>query len=165
MSPARSNAHPDGDPVSVCLRPTANRPTRTMLAAASLSMGFAARWTPARSSRAFSASRVRCALDSEVEKSLYALGQKIGVQLGDLKCFTAKELDNVFLGMKDNVINAPSQVSLDLPAAPDERKPSSRPFRASLAPPVRRSRFAGRPGRVRGEGCQPLHEQAGGGCS
>ena len=96
-----------------------------MLAAASLSMGFAARWTPARSSRAFSASRVRCALDSEVEKSLYALGQKIGVQLGDLKCFSPKEIDSVFAGMKDNVIGAPSQVRPALLAAPaTELKPS-----------------------------------------
>ena len=62
-----------------------------MLAAVASSVGFAAMrgslLIPARSSRALSGSRVCLALDGEIEKSLYALGQKIGVQLGDLKCF------------------------------------------------------------------------------
>jgi FKBP-type peptidyl-prolyl cis-trans isomerase len=88
-----------------------------MLAAVVSSFGFAlsrgSLLTPTRSSRAFSASRVRLALDGEIEKSLYALGQKIGVQLGDLKCFSPKEIDSVFAGMKDNVIGAPSQVDLN----------------------------------------------------
>ena len=87
-----------------------------MLAAVVSSFGFAlsrgSLLTPTRSSRAFSASRVRLALDGETEKSLYALGQKIGVQLGDLKCFTPKEIDSVFAGMKDNIIGAESQVDL-----------------------------------------------------
>jgi hypothetical protein len=102
-----------------------------MLAAVASSVGFAAMrgslLIPARSSRALSGSRVCLALDGEIEKSLYALGQKIGVQLGDLKCFTPKEIDSVFAGMKDNVIGAPSQVRPGpaRPAAPaTELQPS-----------------------------------------
>ena len=110
-----------------------------MFAAVS-SLGFAltrgSLVTPARSSRAFSASRVRLALDGEIEQSLYALGQKIGVQLGDLKCFSPKEIDSVFAGMKDNVIGAPSQVR------PGPARPSLSPTPPLLsATPSRRSRF------------------------
>jgi len=98
-----------------------------MLAAVVSSVGFAlsrgSLLTPTRSSRAFSASRVRLALDGEVEKSLYALGQKIGVQLGDLKCFSPKEIDSVFAGMKDNIVGAPSQVH----PPPQPQFPSSSP--------------------------------------
>ena len=112
-----------------------------MFAAVS-SVGFAltrgSLLTPARSSRALSATRVRLALDGEIEKSLYALGQKIGVQLGDLKCFSPKEIDSVFAGMKDNVIGAPSQVRPGpaRPAAPaTELKPSrARPSPSTIRP-------------------------------
>ena len=76
---------------------------------AGFATGFHASWTP-RTSRAFSASRVCCALDSEESKALYTLGNNIGRQLGDLKVFSESELESVFLGIKDNVLGKSPQV-------------------------------------------------------
>jgi len=43
---------------------------------------------------------------------MYTLGNNIGRQLGDLKVFSAAELEHVFLGMKDSVLNVPPKVDL-----------------------------------------------------
>lgn len=62
--------------------------------------------------RRFIGTPVLSALDSEESKALYALGTNIGRQLGDLKVFTPGEIDSVFVGMKDSVLNLPPQVDL-----------------------------------------------------
>mmetsp|Transcript_67557 Transcript_67557/g.179682 ORF Transcript_67557/g.179682 Transcript_67557/m.179682 type:complete len:239 (-) Transcript_67557:410-1126(-) len=81
----------------------------TLTGTQALRMGLPVVGAAASSRRVLSS---RMSLDSEDSKALYALGCNIGKQLGDLKCLDADELDSVFLGMKDTILDAEPQVEL-----------------------------------------------------